>query len=114
MIKQILRVAGIVLLFIAAFLLMGFGVMYLWNWLMPELFHLPVIDVYQAFGLVVLSKLLFGGIRVHTLQPMGKRRLWKAKWESMSEEERQQFKKDFAERCKSKWGHEPREAAKSS
>lgn len=114
MIKQILRVAGIVALFIAAFLLMGFAVMHLWNWLMPELFHLPVIDIYQSFGLVVLSKLLFGGIRVHTLQPIGKRRWWKAKWESMSEDERQQFKKEFAERCKHKWGNEPREVRKSA
>lgn len=102
--KNILRGVGIALLLIAAFLLMGFLVMHLWNWLLPELFQIPTIDMYQAFGLVILSKLLFGGIRVQTLNPMGKRRLWKAKWESMSEEERRNFKAEFAERCKHKWG----------
>ncbi len=106
MIKNILRGAGMVLLFVAAFLLMGFAVMHLWNWLLPDLFHLPLINIYQAFGLVILSKLLFGGVRIHTLQPMGKRRLWKAKWESMSDDERDNFKKEFAERCKKKWGKE--------
>ncbi len=106
MIKNILRGVGMVLLFVAAFLLMGFAVMHLWNWLLPDLFHLPLININQAFGLVILSKLLFGGVRIHTLQPMGKRRLWKAKWESMSDYERDNFKKEFAERCKKKWGKE--------
>lgn len=106
MIKNILRGAGMVLLFVVAFLLMGFAVMHLWNWLLPDLFHLPLINIYQAFGLVILSKLLFGGVRIHTLQPMGKRKLWKAKWESMSDDERDNFKKEFAERCKKKWGKE--------
>lgn len=28
--------------------------MFLWNWLMPTLFHLPVINVFQMWGLIVL------------------------------------------------------------
>lgn len=32
----------------------------LWNWLCPELFHLPPLGVLQAFGLVILSRLLLG------------------------------------------------------
>ena len=38
-------------------------VMVLWNWLAPSLFHLPVITIWQSFGLLVLSKILFGGFR---------------------------------------------------
>ncbi len=36
--------------------------------------------------------------------PLGHRKYWKAKWESMSPEEREHFKQEFAQRCKSKWG----------
>jgi hypothetical protein len=32
----------------------------LWNWLMPELFGLPSINFFQAFGLLLLSGFLFG------------------------------------------------------
>ena len=43
----------------------GFGsaVLYLWNWLMPEIFGLPAIGFWQALGLLGLSWLLFGGPR---------------------------------------------------
>ena len=35
-------------------------VMELWNWLMPTLFGLPAISFWQALGLLVLSRILFG------------------------------------------------------
>lgn len=38
-----------------------FGVMLLWNWLMPLLFGLAVITFWQALGILALSKILFGG-----------------------------------------------------
>jgi hypothetical protein len=41
-------------------LLFGWLVQILWNWLMPSLFSLKEISYWQAFGIVVLSKLLFG------------------------------------------------------
>ena len=31
----------------------------LWNWLMPQLFGLPVVTFVQAWGLVILVGLLF-------------------------------------------------------
>jgi hypothetical protein len=42
-------------------LLFGWLVQYLWNWLMPLLFSLKSITFWQAFGLVLLAKILFGG-----------------------------------------------------
>ncbi|MBN1196060.1 MAG: hypothetical protein JXA62_01485 [Candidatus Aminicenantes bacterium] len=33
----------------------------LWNWLMPVLFGLPLIGFWQAFGVLLLAKILFGG-----------------------------------------------------
>ena len=40
---------------------MSLAVMYLWNWLAPTVFKLPTIKFKHALGLLVLSKLLFGG-----------------------------------------------------
>jgi uncharacterized membrane protein YgcG len=64
-----LRIAGLVLLGVlgAALFALVFGwlVMLLWNWLMPVIFHLGEITYWQAFGIVVLGKLLFGGIGGH-------------------------------------------------
>ena len=100
-----LKGLGIFVLVVLAFFALGFLTMHLWNWLMPYLFHLPTIDFYMAIGLVVLSKILLGGIRFKgDGSGWGKRQLWKAKWESMSEEDRDKFKQQFAERCKHRWG----------
>ncbi|NVK63884.1 MAG: hypothetical protein HWE22_04825 [Flavobacteriales bacterium] len=50
----ILAIGGLITLF-------GFTVMWLWNWLMPELFGLPTLTFWKAVGVIILSKLLFGG-----------------------------------------------------
>ncbi len=58
------RIAAMVLFGIAAAavfgLVFGYLVMILWNWLMPQIFNLPVITYWQAFGIVILAKLIFG------------------------------------------------------
>lgn len=53
----VLGVIGIVGLAI----LFGFVIMWLWNWLMPEIFGLITITYWQAVGLFILFKLLIGG-----------------------------------------------------
>ena len=58
-------IAGMVILGIIGItglaILFGFIVMWLWNWLMPELFGLPTLTFWKAVGVVILSKLLLGG-----------------------------------------------------
>jgi len=39
-----------------------FGVQALWNWLIPDLFHGPVLNYWQTAGLFLLSKILLTGI----------------------------------------------------
>jgi hypothetical protein len=39
--------------------------MSLWNWLIPVLFHGPVITFWQTAGLFILAKILFAGISPH-------------------------------------------------
>ena len=67
------------------------GVMSLWNWLMPSLFGSRLITFWQALGLFVLSKILFGGFH----RGGGRGRQWKmdmkARWQGMSAEEREKF-----------------------
>jgi hypothetical protein len=42
-----------------AMVLLGYPVMLLWNWLIPEIFGLPIINFWQAIGLNLLSTILF-------------------------------------------------------
>lgn len=57
-------IGGIVIAGVMAFLF-GYFVMLLWNWLMPEIFGLTTITFWQAFGIIILSKFLFGAISHH-------------------------------------------------
>ncbi|NJB71699.1 hypothetical protein GGR42_002161 [Saonia flava] len=41
-------------------ILVGYVVMRLWNWLMPDLFGLTTITYWQAVGIFILAKLFFG------------------------------------------------------
>ncbi len=57
----------------AVFLILGGAViMILWNWLMPSLFHLSFITFWQAVGLALLARLLFGAFH-HNWH---RRRMW--------------------------------------
>ena len=42
-------------------ILLGFVIMWLWNWLMPMIFGLPELTYWQAVGVFILAKLIFGG-----------------------------------------------------
>lgn len=42
-------------------LLFGLILMLLWNWIMPEIFGLPEVTYWQAWGLVLLAHILFKG-----------------------------------------------------
>ena len=65
-VRRIVRVAALVLAGVAAMILFaavfGWLVEILWNWVMPPLFGLKAITFWQAFGILLLAKLLFGGV----------------------------------------------------
>jgi hypothetical protein len=46
----------------ALFSLLGWVVMLLWNWLMPEIFGLKRLNYWQAWGLFALCSILFKGM----------------------------------------------------
>lgn len=51
---------------IAFMFLFGYITMRLWNWLMPEIFGLTTLTYWQAFGILVLAKIFFGGFGDHS------------------------------------------------
>lgn len=66
-------------------------VMLLWNALIPSLFTGPVLGFWQAAGLLVLCRVLFGGFRPH-----GRHHDWRARWRGMTPEERERFRDGFS------------------
>ena len=87
----------IMLVMIAVF---GAVVMLLWNALMPHLFGLPLLNYWQAAGVLLLTRILFGGVggvlshrgiqRAET-HFRGHANKLREKWMNMSEEERKEF-----------------------
>ena len=53
-------IAFLITISIFAIILFGLGfiVMLLWNWLMPVIFGLTTITIWQSFGLILLSSFL--------------------------------------------------------
>jgi len=81
--------------FVAFVALGGEIVKLLWNWLLPPLFGWRTIGFWQALGLLVLCRLLFGGF---AMGPRGSR--WRSR---LSPEERDRFR----ERFRARWGFGP-------
>ena len=70
-------IKGLIILALASVIL-GALVMLLWNALVPDIFHGPMLGYWQAVGLFVLSKLLIG----HFPGGGGRRGNWgKKKWQ---------------------------------
>ena len=95
------RVIMFIFLIAAALLLFTAIVMGLWNAILPAVLGVKTITYLQAMGILVLSKILFGGFG-------GKRgggpgRHWKNKIEekmqNMTPEEREKFKAEWRSRC---------------
>jgi hypothetical protein len=57
--KVLVVLAGAIGVVVLVGFILGFPLMYLWNWLMPTLFNLPTITFWQAVGLNLLSGILF-------------------------------------------------------
>jgi len=90
-------------LLIIGFFVISAVVMLLWNLIIPGISILSSITYWQAMGLFVLSRILFGGFRFarnnHGHRPPFTHEKFKAKFMDMTEEERQQFKNQWKQRC---------------
>ena len=82
----------------------------LWNWLAP-LFGLPLVTFWQAFALLALCRILFGGFGFHggghkvyrgrIMERMADRMAdrFAERWQNMTPEERERFRQRVRERC---------------
>ncbi len=109
------RKAGMILFFVPlALLAFGSIVMLLWNAILPAVIHVSPINFWQALGILILSKILFGGFK----GGWGGRRgyQWKDEMErklsNMTPEEKEKFKQDWRNRC-SRWGRPEHEYRQS-
>jgi hypothetical protein len=106
------KVAGFIVIGLAAVALFTFLVMTLWNLVLVPVVHVGVVSFWQAAGILLLSKILFSGFRGG--RPWGSRGgHWKnglrEKWEQMSPEERDRVKQEWRQRC-GQWKRNPFES----
>ncbi|NNV56976.1 hypothetical protein [Limnovirga soli] len=96
-----IKIAGFLFFAVIAPLALGAIVMWLWNAILPDLLHLQLISYWQAVGLLVLCRILFGnlkpGHKQHT--QAGAPPPLRDKWMRMNEEERALFKEKWKNRC---------------
>lgn len=86
---------------IAAIFAFGLVVMLLWNALLPAVLGVSTVTYWQALGILVLSKILFGGFGP------GRRRCgrrpsshFRERFRNMSDEEKEMFKEEWRKRCR--------------
>jgi hypothetical protein len=107
--RRLLWIAPLAIIGFAAFITLGgWVVMSLWNWLLPELFGWKTLTFWQALGLLLLTRILFGGTGRGMMRPgrHGGHGPWRGgmafKWSRMSDTEREAFR----EKMRDRWGHD--------
>lgn len=102
---KIIKIVLCVVLFATLF---TFIVMSLWNAILPAVLGVKVITFWQALGIIILSKILFGGFGggggrwKHRGGEHWKEKMM-SKWGNMSEEDKERFKNSWEARCGSGW-----------
>ena len=104
------RIGKFAVMAILAVGVFGFVVMGLWNWILPPATGWRPISYWQALGLLVLSKILFGGLRGyggHWRKRMLRR------YAEMTPEEQVKFREAMRTRCGYRGGdsEEPKPAS---
>ena len=79
----------------------GWVVMSLWNHILPGLIPgVGTLTYIKALGLLLLSRILFGGFKGGGHKPNFRRnKAWQSKMMNMSDEEKEKFKAEWRNRC---------------
>lgn len=92
---------------IVAILVFGLVVMSLWNAILPAVLGVKAISFMQALGILLLSKILFGGFgggrHRGGWRNNGKWMEMKDKFAGMTPEEREKFKAEWKNKCGHRW-----------
>ncbi|KQR91539.1 hypothetical protein ASG01_14185 [Chryseobacterium sp. Leaf180] len=75
----------------------------LWNCILPEVLGVKSINFWQAMGILLLSKILFGGINGGFGRKIrnAKMQHFRSQSEGMTDEEKEKFREVWKERCSS-------------
>ncbi|HSQ24276.1 MAG TPA: hypothetical protein VLN44_07700 [Pyrinomonadaceae bacterium] len=113
--KNLIWIAPLAIVGIMLFAFIGGEiVLHLWNWLLPPLFGVPEIGFWQALGLLILCRILFGGFGMsgsghsrsrHAGDRIADRVAQRVaeRMEQMTPEERERIR----ERMRERWGTSP-------
>ena len=101
---RIMLIAPLAILGMVLFAFLGGEiVLHLWNWLLPPLFGWRELTFWQALGMLVLCRILFGGSGWHHSGRSSWRRRMEERCANMTPEERERFRQKMRER----WGFDP-------
>jgi Ca2+/H+ antiporter, TMEM165/GDT1 family len=107
--KQLWIKKGLMILLFGtiAIIVFGFVVMGLWNNILVAVTGVKAITFLQALGILLLSKILFGGFggggKGWRGSPAWKEKM-KQRWDKMTPDERDKFKAEWKNRCGGRWG----------
>jgi hypothetical protein len=102
--KRILFIAPLALAGMVLFVTIGGEIVKsLWNWLTPALFGWPQITFWQALGMLVLCRILFGGFGMHRSGRSDYRTRMRERWDRMTPEERERLRQGW----RGRWGFCP-------
>jgi hypothetical protein len=110
--QKMIFIAPLAILGMLVFIVIGGEiVLHLWNWLLPPLFGWRQITFWQALGMLLLCRILFGGLGLHGSGRSNIRRRMSERMEermaerceNMTPEERERFRQRMRER----WGFGP-------
>ncbi len=96
------KIVGFVILGLAAAALFTYVVMTLWNHVVVDVLHASLISFWQAAGLLLLCKILFGGFNGGWKGGRGGRwgKQMDEKWQKLAPEEREKLKQEWRNRCR--------------
>jgi len=101
--RRLIWIAPLAVLGVVLFMFLGGEVVkQLWNWLLPPLAGWPRLTFWQALGLLVLCRLLFGGFGGRGGRSRMRRRM-EERTAHLTPEEREQCRQRMRER----WGFAP-------
>jgi len=99
--KRLIFIAPLAILGMLLFIFVGGElVLHLWNWLLPPLFGWRQITFWQALGILVLCRILFGGHGWHRSGRSDYRRRMAERWQQMTPEERERLRQSW----RGRWG----------
>ena len=96
-----IKLIGVVILIAVIVSAASAVVMFLWNAILPDVTGVKPLTFWKAMGLLVLAKILFGGIgKIFGGKRYSRRKHWRNKWMKMSPEERREAKMRWKEHCR--------------